>query len=126
MRNREGRLSKENNSIELTDQMHGFRLEFRAQQAQPVEICLNPAEAFVLFDKLAEKLMDHLARHYVEVGERDESRRLLEAAGEAFRQYQSGTATTELARAQADAIEEFLTDGCRNSPPRRSAFGSHG
>jgi hypothetical protein len=113
---------EENISVELTDQneLHCFKLIFRAKHENlgerlPLEIFLHTRQAFDLFHKLGLKLMDYFSLHSLDLlkklGERDEMRRLLEAASHGLRSYQYGNAATDPAKDMADSIDRFLNTG---------------
>ena len=110
-------------SVELTDanELHCFKLTFHAKHPEageervPLEIMLHARQAFDLFHKLGGCLMDYFATLSLDLlrrlGERDESRRLLEAASHTLRSYQYDTAATEPAKDMANSIDQFLTTG---------------
>jgi hypothetical protein len=113
-----------NISVELTDEneLHCFKLTFRAGHQElpkneriPLEIMLHTRQAFDLFHKLGVCLMDYFATHSLDLlkrlSERDEARRLLEAASHSLRSYQYGNAATEPAQDMADSIDQFLETG---------------
>ena len=118
------RAADSNISVELTDknELHCFKLIFRAGHPElapgervPIEIMLHTRQAFDLFHKLGGCLMDYFATHSLDLlrrlGDRDESRRLLEASSHALRSYQYGNAATDPAKDMADAIDQFLATG---------------
>lgn len=113
-----------NISVELTDQneLHCFKLTFRAKHPElgegervPVDIMLHTRQAFDLFHKLGECLMDYFATHSLDMlkrlAERDEARRLLEAASHTLRSYQYGNAALGPAEDMADSLDRFLATG---------------
>ena len=112
-----------NISVELTDknELHCFKLTFQgratigANERVPVEILLHTRQAFDLFHKLGECLMDYFARHSLDLlkrlADRDEARRLLEAASHTLRSYQYGNAALGPAEDMADSLDRFLKTG---------------
>lgn len=114
-----------NISVELTDanELHCFKLTFRGlprpelsdADRVPLEIMLHTRQAFDLFRKLGERLMDYFAKHSLEMlrrlAERDEARRILVAASHTLRSYQYENAATQPAEEMADAIDRFLATG---------------
>jgi hypothetical protein len=113
-----------NISVELTDanELHCFKLTFRAGHPElaegervPLEIMLHTRQAFDLFHKLGECLMDYFATHSLDMlkrlAERDEARRLLQASSHTLRSYQYDNAATEPAKDMADSIDRFLKTG---------------
>jgi hypothetical protein len=113
-----------NISVELTDtnELHCFKLTFRARHPElvegerlPLEIMLHTRQAFDLFHKLGECLMDYFATHSLDMlrrlAERDEARRLLQASSHTLRSYQYDNSATEPAKDMADSIDRFLETG---------------
>lgn len=110
-------------SVELTDanELHCFKLTFQVkhpaagEERIPLEIMMHTRQAFDLFHKLGGCLMDYFANHSLDLlkklGERDEARRLLEAASHTLRSYQYENAATEPAKDMADALDKFLATG---------------
>src|SRR6266487_4173603 len=104
-----------NISVELTDEneLHCFKVSLRAKNSEsegerfPFEFMLHTRQAFDLFHKLGECLMDYFATHSLDMlkrlAERDEARRLLVAASHALRSYQYDNAATEPAGDMADS-----------------------
>lgn len=117
-------MSADNNiSVELTDanELYCFKLTFLAKRPElkgervPFEILLHTRQAFDLFGKLGERLMDYFSAHSLDLlkrlNERDEQRRLLVGALHGLRSYQHGNSAPELAGTMADSIDRFLSTG---------------
>lgn len=105
--------------VELTEEsvIHCFRLKLTAShdgKEVPIEINMHTRQAFELFGKLGETLMEYFARESAtllnKIGESHEARRLLEESEILFRAMRALPKPNAHARAgaAADAIGRFL------------------